>query len=83
MIENRPRKRHRTPNLDRYIILSILAIIIYTIVNVWAACKGIMISDVLTTCLFAFFGSEVFHCALIKKLKLKGDTNNGNERNDI
>ena len=56
-----------------------MAIIIYTIVNVWAACKGIMISDVLTTCLFAFFGSEVFHCALIKKLKLKGESDNADE----
>lgn len=80
---NKTTKRHRTPNLDRYIVLSIFAIIIYTIVNVWAAFHDKQISDVLTTCLFAFFGSEVFHCALIKKLKLKGDSHDGNERNDI
>ena len=80
---NRPHRKHRTPSLDRYVIFSIMAIIIYTIVNVWAACKGIMISDVLTTCLFAFFGSEVFHCALIKKLKLKGDNTDADERHDI
>lgn len=76
---NRPHKRHRTPNLDKYIILSIFAIIIYTIVNVWAAFNDKQISDVLTTCLFAFFGSEVFHCALIKKLKLKGESDNADE----
>ena len=80
---NKPHRRHRTPSLDRYVIFSILAIIIYTIVNVWAAFNDKQISDVLTTCLFAFFGSEVFHCALIKKLKLKGDTNNADERHDI
>ena len=80
---NKQRIRHRTPNLDRYVIFSIIAIVIYIIVNVVASFKGVVVSDVLTTCVFAFFGSEVFHCALIKKLKLKGDTNNGNERNDI
>lgn len=83
MENKREHRRHRTPNLDKYIILSILAIIVYTIVNVWAAFHDKQISDVLTTCLFAFFGSEVFHCALIKKLKLKGDNTDADERHDI
>jgi hypothetical protein len=51
-------------------------------VALWASFKGVT-NDTLTTCVYGFFGGEIVTCALIKIFKLKGDTNNGNERNDI
>ena len=79
---NKSTKRHRTPNLDRYVIFSIGTLLIYTCVALWASFKGVT-NDTLTTCVYGFFGGEIVTCALIKIFKLKGDTNNGNERNDI
>ena len=69
---NRPHRRHRTPNLDRYVVFSIGTLLIYTCVALWASFKGVT-NDTLTTCVYGFFGGEIVTCALIKIFKLKGD----------
>ena len=59
-------------DLDKYVILCLSSIIIYTIVAVIVQTLTEQeLSTTLTTCFFAFFGGEVFLLAMIKKLKLK------------
>lgn len=70
MENKRLHKRHRTPNLDRYVVFSLSVLLIYTCVALWASFKGVM-NDTLTTCVYACFGGEVLSCALIKIYKLK------------
>ena len=59
--------------LDRYIIFSFACIIIYTVVSFILVIKTGMTLDVLTTCVFTFFGGEILACAMIKRFKLKED----------
>ena len=58
-------------SLDIYIIFSIICVIIYTAISIFLVVKTGMSLDTLTTCFFAFFGGEVFACAMIKRFKLK------------
>lgn len=59
--------------LDKYVIFSMAVLLVYTAINIILECHGIHISDILTTCLFTAFGTELLHCAVIKKLKIKGE----------
>ena len=65
------KKISKIKDLDRYLIFSITMILIYTTVVIILECHGIHVSDVLTGCVFGFFGSEIYNCASLKKLKLK------------
>lgn len=61
-------------DLDKYVIFSISALLIYTIIEwVLSTITGIS-HDTLTTVFFACFGGEILSCALIKIFKLKDDT---------
>lgn len=67
------KKRKKLNALDLYVIFSITALVIYTIVSqVLAVIKGLSL-DTLTTCFFGFFGGEIVTCALIKIFKLKNE----------
>ena len=58
-------------SLTLYVVFSILALIIYTIVEqVLSAVTGFS-NDTLTTCFFAAFGGEILMAGLIKIFKLK------------
>ena len=58
-------------SLTIYVIFSILAVIIYTIVEqVISSITGVH-HDTLTTCFYGVFGGELLCCALIKIFKLK------------
>ena len=60
------------PALDKYVILSLAALITYTVVEfIFSTITGIS-HDTLTTCFFAAFGGETLWCAILKKCKLKG-----------
>mgnify|MGYP003298403556 CR=1 FL=1 len=49
--------------LSKYVIFSIIAMLIFSAVVIIAAItKGVTL-DTLTTCFFAVFGGEVFSCA--------------------
>lgn len=64
-MENKPR------SLTLYVIFSILAIIVYTIIEQIISTTSGISHDTLTTCFYACFGGEILCCALIKIFKLK------------
>lgn len=74
------KKRKPLKDLDKYVIFSIAAMIVYTIVDkiTFVLTNGLE-SSTLTTVFFACFGGEVFLCAMIKRLKLKKEQSEGNE----
>ena len=58
-------------SLTLYVVFSVMALIIYTIVEqVLSAITGFS-NDTLTTCFFAAFGGEILMAGLIKIFKLK------------
>ena len=63
--------RKKMPAMDKYVIFSIGAILIYTVVAVVLFTFWQVEMDTLTTCFYGFFGGEVFSLALIKVFKLK------------
>ncbi len=64
-------------SLTLYVVFSILALIIYTIVEqVLSSVTGFS-NDTLTTCFFACFGGEILMCGLIKIFKLKTSREGG------
>lgn len=65
------RRFKKLRGLDVYVIFSILALIIYTVISQIIAVKTGMMLDTLTTCFFGFFGGEIITCALIKIFKLR------------
>lgn len=57
-------------DLDKYVIFSIVQMLLYTITSlIILICTGYTY-DTLTTCFFGFFGGEIVTCALIKIFKL-------------
>jgi len=59
--------------LDKYVIFSITVLLLFTIAQmIITAITGVEQST-LITCFFACFGGELFLCAMIKRLKLKGN----------
>lgn len=61
----------KVASLTLYVVFSIAALIIYTVVEqVVSTISGIS-HDTLTTCFYSVFGGEILCCALIKIFKLK------------
>ena len=63
--------RKKMSAMDKYVIFSIMAILIYTVVAIVLFTFWQVEMDTLTTCFYGFFGGEVFSLALIKVFKLK------------
>lgn len=63
--------RKKMPAMDKYVIFSIMAILVYTVVAIVLFTFWQVEMDTLTTCFYGFFGGEVFSLALIKVFKLK------------
>ena len=63
--------RKKMPAMDKYVIFSIMAILIYTVVAIVLFTFWQVEMDTLTTCFYGFFGGEVFSLALIKVFKIK------------
>lgn len=60
--------------LANYIVFSIVIIIIYSIAEfIFSTITGIS-HETLTTCVYAFFGTEIASCAFIKVYKIKKET---------
>lgn len=57
-------------NLSKAVTISIIVIIIYSVSEFISGCHGIS-HDVLTGCIFAFFGTEIGACGFIKIFKIK------------
>ncbi|MBF0995590.1 MAG: hypothetical protein HXK82_09385 [Lachnospiraceae bacterium] len=63
--------RKKMPAMDKYVIFSIMAILVYTVVAIVLFTFWQVEMDTLTTCFYGFFGGEVFSLALIKVFKIK------------
>lgn len=78
----RLKKLKKLSALDKYVIFSLTAIVIFTIIAiVYQWTSDIELSGTLITCFFACFGGELLSLAMIKRLKLKKGDND--ERPDI
>lgn len=68
----RLKKLKKLSALDKYVIFSLTAIVIFTIIAiVYQWTSDIELSSTLITCFFACFGGELLSLAMIKRLKLK------------
>lgn len=63
-------KKNKNHALDKYVIFSISAMVIYTIISHIILITTGYTDSTLTTCFFGFFGGEIVTCALIKIFKL-------------
>ena len=77
------KQKRRISGLDKYVIFSFVAILIYTIAQTVVTIVTGVESSTLTTCFFSVFGGEVLMCALIKRLKLKNDKKNESEEQSV
>lgn len=59
-------------SLDKYVVLSIVVLLTYTVCEFVSQNVFQVSHDTLTTCVFAGFSVENFACALIKIRKIKG-----------
>ena len=58
-------------DLTKYVVFSIVTVILYTIAEfITSTITGIS-HDTLTSCVYAFFGGEIVTCGLIKIFKLR------------
>ena len=67
------RKRSVTRSLTRYVVFSIMMLIIYTAVALYYLWLEKPLDPDLTSGFFGFFGGEIVICGLIKLFKLKGE----------
>lgn len=66
-------KKKNTPSLTKYVVFSIVMIIIYTVVAiVYQFVSDDELSATLTTCYYSCFAGEILTCGLVKIFKLKG-----------
>lgn len=59
-------------NLTKFILASIITILVYTIFELYSSIVFSVQHDTLTTCIFGFFGTEIAACGFIKIFKIKG-----------
>ncbi len=69
------KKRSVTRSLTRYVVFSILMLIIYTSISFYFLWLEKPLDPDLTSGFFGFFGGEIVICGLIKLFKLKGEKN--------
>ena len=67
-------KRRKTSALDLYVIFSITALVVYTIVEQTLSLRTGYERSTLTTCFYAAFGGEILTAGLIKIFKLTKET---------
>lgn len=67
-------KKHKLNGLDYYLIYCIVACILYAIAEFITSSLTGITHDALTAAWFAFHGGEAFFACLIKKWKLKKDS---------
>ena len=60
-----------TKTLTKFVLSSIITILVYTIFELYSSIVFGVQHDTLTTCIFGFFGTEIAACGFIKIFKLK------------
>lgn len=68
--------------LDKYVIFSIILLLVYTVAEFIVGSVTGISHDTLTTVFFAAFGGEILSCALIKIFKLREDDKECDWRED-
>lgn len=58
-------------NLTKYVVFSICFVILYTIAEFIVSTKTGVHHEVLTGCVYGFFGGEIVLCGMIKIFKLR------------
>lgn len=66
-------KKKKLNKVDKYIIMSVILLLLYTIVDRVILVKTGLSSDTLTTCFFAAFGTEILSCCVIKSLNIHNE----------
>lgn len=69
------KKKRKLSALDKYVIFSFAALIIFTIVEIIVGVITGLEQSTLITCFFSCFGGELLLLAMIKRLKLKKENN--------
>lgn len=64
------KKKKTLSGLDKYVIFCFTVLIIYTITSQIIQVFTGYTNDVLTTCVYGFFGGETVTCAIIKIFKI-------------
>lgn len=75
---NKPPEPKKMSDLDKYLIFCFVVIILYTVTAIifqWFT--TIELSTSLTVGVYGFFGGEITLLAMIKRLKLKKEDNDG------
>ena len=73
-LKRKSTRKRRLSVLDLYVIFSIAALIVYTVVEQVMSYKTGCERSTLTTCFYAAFGGEILSAALIKIFKLTKET---------
>lgn len=71
-------KKKKLAKLTKFLLASIGIILIYSVLEFFYSIKTGISHDTLTTCVFAFFGTELASCTLVKIfniIKEKGENN--------
>lgn len=66
------RQSKQMHSLTKYVMLSIAFVLVYTIAEFITSTITGVHHEILTGCVYGFFGGEVVTCGLIKIFKLKG-----------
>lgn len=61
----------RLNKIDKYVIFSIVVLLVYTVAERYLTYVTGVSADTLTTCCYAAFGGEILSCCLIKIFKLR------------
>ena len=77
LFKRRRKKKEPLNKLDKYLIFSITALIVYAIAEMTVSCISGYERSTLTTCFYAAFGGEILSCVVIKVFHIKNDTEDG------
>lgn len=69
--EEKKRQKRKLQTLDKYVIFSIVVLLLYTAIEMVVATFTNVSHETLTTCFYAAFGGEILSCCLIKLFKLR------------
>ena len=67
---------------DKYLIFSIAVLILFTITQIVMSFLGVAVSDTLIACMFAFFGTEIAACCVIKVINIQHGEDNAERDTD-
>lgn len=73
------KKKEPLNKLDKYLIFSIVVLIVYAIIEIIVSCVSGYERSTLTTCFYAAFGGEILSCVVIKVFNIKNESEGDGE----